>query len=172
MANRGSAAPRSTGARAPVATRRSNQAPHIGQTSGTGVVRNGPGNSGQNRNNLASSRGTSMLGSGPGSNTTPGNGTRFSGWGNGTSGSGYRSRFSGWGNGNSGYGYGNGGYGYGNGGYGYGNNGYGYGSGGYGSGYGNSGLGYGGRNSQYTWVFIPSIGWVMIPTRSLLMLAR
>jgi hypothetical protein len=53
----------------------------------------------------------------------------------------------------------NGGYGYGNGGYGYGNGGYGY-----------RGWGNGNGNSGYVWVFIPSLGWVMIPIRVLLML--
>jgi hypothetical protein len=51
------------------------------------------------------------------------------------------------------------------GGYGYGNRGYGYGYGnrGYGYGYGNRGYGYGNINPQYTLVYMPGFGWVLVP---------
>ena len=67
------------------------------------------------------------------------------------------SNFFGSGVGNSRYGYGNSGYGFGNSGYGYGGNGYGYGGGGYG------GSGYGNGNSVYVSVYLPGVGWVLVP---------
>jgi hypothetical protein len=57
------------------------------------------------------------------------------------------SNFFGSGNGNFGYGYGNSGYGYGNGGSGFGSYGYG--------------------NSRYVMVYLPGVGWVMVPIRAI-----
>jgi hypothetical protein len=65
------------------------------------------------------------------------------------------------GNGGCGFGPGFSGWGYRNGGYGYGNH-------GFGSGYG--GCCEGNRNSGYVWVFVPSLGWVLVPIRLLLFL--
>jgi len=70
------------------------------------------------------------------------------------------------GNGNSGYG--NSGYGYGNSGYGNSNSGYGYGNGG--NGYGNGGGGYGtygNRNPNYVMVYLPGIGWALVPIQAI-----
>ncbi len=161
MVYRGTAARNAAVPRATAAMRPSRQPLRVTQTPGTGLTRNGAANSGQNLNHLANTRRSSMLGNASGTNRSTGYGSGFTGWGNGINGSGYSNGgyglgFSGWGNGNSGYGYGNSGYGYGN--------------GGYGSGYGNRGGGNGGGNSQYVWVFLPQLGWVMVPVRLLLML--
>ena len=56
-----------------------------------------------------------------------------------------------------GSGLGNSSYGYGNSGYGYGGNGYGFGGGGYGGG------GFGNGNSVYVSVYLPGVGWVLVP---------
>ncbi len=66
----------------------------------------------------------------------------------------FGSNFFGSANGNSGFGYGNSGYGYGNAGYGYGNGGSGFGR-------------YGNGNSGYVMVYLPGVGWVMVPIRAI-----
>jgi hypothetical protein len=141
--------------------------------SGTGTARGvGHTNTGQNHNaNRSGSTRSSVLSNRP---TATGNGSatgnrssaaqKFAGWGSGNVATGVGAGngsygFSGWGPGYRRGGYGSGyGSGYGNGGYGS----------GYGSGYGNGG--YGRSNGQYVWIFIPSLGWVMVPIRLLLML--
>ena len=63
------------------------------------------------------------------------------------------------------FGIGNGAYGYGNGGYGYGHRGYSYGNGGYGYGYGSGRYGY--RNSNLVEVYLPGVGWVLVPIQAI-----
>jgi hypothetical protein len=128
---------------------RSNNRQQRGGTPSTGLARNGVGNLGRNASNLPGSRRSSVLNQATNPNVTGTGGLR-------SGGGGLRSGGGGLGSGNGGLG----GTGIG----GYGNRGSGYGSG-YGNGYG--GGGYGNRNSGYVWVYIPSLGWVMVPIRLL-----
>jgi hypothetical protein len=144
---------------------------------GPGGMRNGNAGIGRNPNNLAGSTRPPRPGVGAATNPTVAIGPRarnrlalgsaYSGWNNGNvnvfsnrpvynnRGLGFWSWLPGYGRWGNGYGYGSG--------YGYSgwNSGYGY-----GSGYGNNRFG----NGQYVWIFIPSLGWVYVPIRLLLML--
>jgi hypothetical protein len=124
---------------------RPNNRQQHGRTPSTGRARNGVGNPGHNAGNLPASRRSSILNQGTSPNVT---GTGGLGSGGGGLGAGYG-------------GFGGPGIG------GYGNRGSGYGYG-YGNGYGRGG--YGNRNSGYVWVYIPSLGWVMVPVRLLIRL--
>jgi len=136
---------------------------NFGANQGTRMAQSGVNNSGRNLNNrqlpTPNSTGNSRLSANNANNGLTGLNSAANGnmgsrgynfWGSNFLGSGYGNRGLGYGYGNSGYGYGNGGYGYGNRGYGYGNGGYGYGNGG-----------------PYVMVYLPGVGWVLVPLRAI-----
>jgi hypothetical protein len=119
---------------------------HVRSNPNTQINPGGPNNSRPNLNNAQGFSGVNRSNNSVSSNRNVNGSSGFN------SGNGY---------GGSGYGYGGSGFGYGGYGNGYGGSGFGY--GGYGGGYG----GYGNGLAGYVRVYIPGLGWVLVPRQAL-----